>query len=52
MNPCCAATRVRATAGSANGIVKLPGGPFPMGIDIAEGFPADGEGPIRDGQPA
>ena len=64
MNPCCAPTRerarllehsratsaqrVRATAGSANGMVKLPGGPFLMGTEIAEGFPADGEGPIRE----
>ena len=64
MNPCCAPTRerarllehsrassaqrVRATAGSADGMVKLPGGPFLMGTEIAEGFPADGEGPIRE----
>ncbi len=64
MNPCCAPTRerarllehsratsaqrVRATAGSADGMVKLPGGPFLMGTEIAEGFPTDGEGPIRE----
>lgn len=29
------------------GLVKLPGGEFAMGTDDAEGFPADGEGPVR-----
>jgi formylglycine-generating enzyme len=30
-----------------SGMVALPGGQFLMGTDYAEGFPADGEGPIR-----
>jgi formylglycine-generating enzyme required for sulfatase activity len=29
-------------------MVKLDGGPFLMGTDNREGFPADGEGPIRE----
>lgn len=33
--------------GSADGMVALPGGRFLMGTDFREGFPADGEGPIR-----
>ena len=33
--------------GSAEGMVSLPGGEFRMGTDDAEGFPADGEGPVR-----
>lgn len=28
-------------------MVALPGGTFLMGTDFAEGFPADGEGPVR-----
>lgn len=28
-------------------MVSLPGGSFLMGTDYAEGFPADGEGPVR-----
>jgi formylglycine-generating enzyme len=31
-------------------MVRLPGGPFRMGTDDAEGFPADGEGPVRTAQ--
>lgn len=31
----------------ADGTVALPGGSFLMGTDDAEGFPADGEGPVR-----
>ena len=30
-----------------HGLIALPGGTFLMGTDDAEGFPADGEGPIR-----
>ncbi|GAA2908384.1 formylglycine-generating enzyme family protein [Streptosporangium fragile] len=33
--------------GSTEGMVPLPGGSFLMGTEDAEGFPADGEGPIR-----
>ncbi|KPI10877.1 Sulphatase-modifying factor protein [Actinobacteria bacterium OK074] len=36
---------VVAPAGA--GMVTLPGGEFLMGTDDAEGFPADGEGPVR-----
>ncbi len=39
----------RAAAGhAAAGLVLLPGGTFLMGTDDAEGFPADGEGPVRE----
>ncbi|MFJ8791756.1 SUMF1/EgtB/PvdO family nonheme iron enzyme [Streptomyces sp. NPDC102462] len=31
----------------ADGTVALPGGSFLMGTEDAEGFPADGEGPVR-----
>lgn len=31
----------------ASGIVTLPGGEFLMGTDARDGFPSDGEGPIR-----
>ncbi len=39
--------RLKATKGSTEGMVKLDGGRFFMGTDYAKGFPADGEGPIR-----
>lgn len=29
-------------------MISLPGGPFLMGTDYAEGFPEDGEGPVRE----
>ncbi len=59
--PCCAASRLNegapaevaeaislTTAGaSTDGMVLLDGGEFLMGTDDREGFPADGEGPIR-----
>ena len=39
---------VRSQPGrSAEGMVSLPGGEFLMGAEDAEGFPADGEGPVR-----
>ncbi|MEO8368884.1 MAG: formylglycine-generating enzyme family protein [Candidatus Solibacter sp.] len=41
------ADRERATAGSTEGMVKLDGGPFLMGTEDDEGFPQDGEGPVR-----
>ncbi|MBV9296677.1 MAG: formylglycine-generating enzyme family protein [Acidobacteriaceae bacterium] len=41
------AARVRVTDGSAVDMVKLDDGPFLMGTDSEEGFPDDGEGPIR-----
>ncbi len=40
--------RERATQGSTEGMVKLDGGPFWMGTDYAQGFPQDGEGPVRE----
>lgn len=64
MNPCCvpsreraqlleisrtaSAQRVRAASGSTSGMIRLDGGPFLMGTALAAGFPADGEGPIRE----
>ena len=61
---CCAPTRARAGEGAASGeaappaptsgrasktgMIRLPGGAFLMGTDDEEGFPADGEGPIRE----
>ena len=40
--------RPRATAGSTEDMVKLDTTPFLMGTETDEGFPADGEGPIRE----
>lgn len=58
---CCAASRMpsektddnvivakRTAAISADSMIKLPGGKFLMGTNDEEGFPADGEGPIRE----
>lgn len=39
--------RPRATGGSVEEMVRLEGGPFWMGSEAAEAFPADGEGPCR-----
>lgn len=36
-----------AIAPDTTEMVRLPGGSFLMGTDTAEGFPADGEGPVR-----
>ena len=63
MNPCCvpsreraalleasrqaSAERRRANAGSTAGMLRLEGGLFLMGTDFGQGFPADGEGPVR-----
>ncbi|MGV9456898.1 formylglycine-generating enzyme family protein [Streptomyces sp. NPDC003635] len=44
------ATGPRTAAGSAfssDGMVLLPGGEFLMGAEDSEGFPDDGEGPVR-----
>ena len=62
-NPCCvpskqraalldisrkgSAERRRASTGSTEGMIRLDGGTFLMGTDTDEGFPADGEGPVR-----
>ena len=61
--PCCVPTRARAvllessrhasaareriTTGDTAGMVALAGGEFLMGTEDRDGFPADGEGPIR-----
>lgn len=37
-----------AQPADAEGMVYLPGGTFLMGTDDPAGFPADGEGPVRD----
>jgi sulfatase modifying factor 1 len=41
------AERQRVFSGSTEEMVLLPGNEFLMGTDYAEGFPADGEGPVR-----
>jgi formylglycine-generating enzyme required for sulfatase activity len=43
-----AAERPRISSGSLDGMIQLDGGPFLMGTDSDEGFPADGEGPVRE----
>jgi formylglycine-generating enzyme required for sulfatase activity len=56
--PCCAARRATepATGGAAifrsaetsvEGMVSIPAGDFLMGTDDNDGFPTDGEGPVR-----
>lgn len=37
----------KPSTGSESPMILLPGGEFFMGTDSAEGFPADGEGPVR-----
>ncbi len=39
--------RNRVTSGSAEGMVRLESARFLMGTYVADGFPDDGEGPIR-----
>lgn len=41
------AARERVTGGSTEQMVLLDGGEFLMGTDARDGFPADGEGPVR-----
>lgn len=47
-----ALTLLAAPAGPAprpvRGLLELPGGRFLMGTEDADGFPADGEGPVRE----
>ncbi|MBD3422546.1 MAG: SUMF1/EgtB/PvdO family nonheme iron enzyme [Chitinivibrionales bacterium] len=38
----------RISSGSTERMIKLDGGAFLMGTDTKEGFPADGEGPVRE----
>lgn len=58
---CCAASRgsggqrapvaevpAAQAPASTDGMVRLPGGTFLMGTEDGQGFPADGEGPIRE----
>jgi len=58
---CCAASREpsekkdrdvivekKAASVSHDNMIKLPGGKFLMGTNDEEGFPADGEGPVRE----
>jgi formylglycine-generating enzyme len=40
-------TGTRRTRRSTAGLVRLDGGEFLMGTDDRDGFPADGEGPVR-----
>jgi formylglycine-generating enzyme required for sulfatase activity len=42
------ANRARVNTGSTENMVKLDGGRFWMGSESGEGFPADGEGPVRE----
>ena len=37
----------QATNGNTDGMTLIPGGEFLMGTDDRDGFPADGEGPVR-----
>jgi formylglycine-generating enzyme len=61
VHPCCVPSRHRAsllqlagnalervTRGSIDGMIELDGGAFLMGTDDVDGFPADGEGPVRE----
>lgn len=63
-HPCCVPSKLRAQvlsesrqtsaerrkvrSGSTAGMLRLDGGPFLMGTDDTDGFPADGEGPVRE----
>ncbi|NBD22979.1 formylglycine-generating enzyme family protein [Paenibacillus glycinis] len=40
-------TRARSGRSPHEGMIRLEGGSFLMGTDDREGFPADGEGPVR-----
>jgi sulfatase modifying factor 1 len=42
------AERARAASASTEGMIKLDGGRFLMGTESDEGFPDDGEGPVRE----
>ncbi len=41
-------SRERVTSGSPESMIRLDGGAFLMGTETDEGFPADGEGPVRE----
>src|SRR5215211_8039202 len=40
-------SRVRNEEASVEGMIRLPGGTFLMGTNDGQGFPEDGEGPVR-----
>ncbi len=40
--------RRKAAKGSTDGMIRLDGGRFLMGTEYEKGFPADGEGPVRE----
>jgi len=42
------AAAARTGPADSAGTIRLDGGPFLMGTDAADGFPADGEGPVRE----
>ncbi len=42
------AARPHANTGSTEAMIQMPGGKFLMGTDSVDGFPADGEGPVRE----
>jgi formylglycine-generating enzyme required for sulfatase activity len=46
--PLVEAEGLRLAGGATDEMVKLEGGVFWMGSDDPEGFPADGEGPVRE----
>ena len=45
--PSARAPRAVAPSAASGELLRLPGGAFLMGSDAAEGFPEDGEGPVR-----
>ena len=45
--PPARASRVAPPSAAPGALLRLPGGAFLMGADDAEGFPEDGEGPVR-----
>ena len=45
--PPARAPRVAPPSAAPGELLRLPGGAFLMGSDAAEGFPEDGEGPVR-----
>ena len=57
MSSCCSPSSGRSepagdpadadARGDTDGMVLLDGGPFLMGTDVTDGFPEDGEGPVR-----
>ena len=44
----CSEERPRASKAPTEGMVRLAGGDFLMGTESEAGFPADGEGPVRE----